>query len=178
MLGDVDAADLNRAAGRPENAGNHTESGGFPGAVRSEKAEQLAAGNDELDVIDRGELAVALGKMDQSDQAILRTMASTSSRSASRSTTICSVEGKPLASAGKVCASSVAASSKLSCPVPVPTSGVAITLSSQSVARCHADTSARRTTSRPIVDSASRMMAWSTNGAARSPLPVTTAEPA
>src|SRR3954447_16822145 len=83
MLGNVDAADLHRAAGGPEDAGNHTEGGRFSGAVGSEKAEQLAAGNDEVDVIDRGELAVALGKMDQSDQAILRTMASTSSRSAS-----------------------------------------------------------------------------------------------
>src|SRR3954463_16385724 len=136
MLGNVDAADLHRAAGGPEDAGNHTEGGRFSGAIGSEKAEELAAGNDEVDVIDRSKLAVALGKMDQSDQAILRTMASTSSRSASRSTTICSVEGKPFASAGKVCASSVAASSKLSCPVPVPTSGVAITLRSQSVARC------------------------------------------
>ena len=46
----------------------------------------------------------------------------------------------------------MAASSRLSCPESAPTSGVAIVPSSQSVARCQADTRALRTTSRPVLD--------------------------
>ena len=87
------AADLDRAAGRPEDPAIIRKVVVFPGAVGAQESEQLAARHHEIDTVDRGELAVSFGELDQSDQAILRTMASTSSRSASRSTTMCSSDG-------------------------------------------------------------------------------------
>ena len=95
------AADLDRAAGRPQDPGDHAEGRGLAGAVRAQESEQLALRHVEIDVVDRGELAVPLGEMGQSDQAILRTMASTSSRSASRSTTMWSSDGTALGPGGE-----------------------------------------------------------------------------
>src|SRR3954468_8367276 len=105
-------------------------------------------------------------------------MASTSSRSVSRSTAMRSSKGHPSVLGGKVSTSRVAASSTLNWPAPAPTSGAAITPSSQSAARCQADCNPRRTTSRPTPESGSRITTWSTKGAGRSPPPVTTAAPA
>jgi hypothetical protein len=111
---DVDSADLNRSAGRPENAGDHAKGGRLPRAVRAQEAEQLAGRNDQVDVVDGGELSVAFGQLNQPDQAFLRTIASTRSRSASRSTTMRSSNGQPPEPSGNVSARSVAASSVVS----------------------------------------------------------------
>ena len=86
---------VTRAAGGPENARDHPDGGRLPRAVGAEQAEELAAGHVQVDAVDRGELAVALGELVQPDHVILRTMASTTSRSAGASTTIRSSGGSP-----------------------------------------------------------------------------------
>src|SRR5439155_3858324 len=133
----VDAADGDRAAGRTEDAGHHPDRRRLARAVGAQKPEELAARHLEVDAVHRGELAVALGERGQPDHVILRTMASTTSRSASPATTIRSSAGQPAAPCrGKVSASSVADSSTDSWPAPAPTKGAASVASPQSLARC------------------------------------------
>src|SRR5207245_4448997 len=141
----VDTADLNPPGGRQDDPGNHPEGGRLSGAVGTEKAEQLAFGDLQIDAVDRREGAVPLGQARKGDHPCLRcTMASTSARSSSRSTTMRSSVGSPPDWAGKVSARRPAASSRLSWPAPTPTNGAAMVPSPQSAARCQAETSARR----------------------------------
>ncbi len=150
----------------------------LPGAVGAEKSEQLAAGDLQIDIVDCGEPAVTLGELDQSDHAILRTMASTSSRSASRSTDDVQLDGtsfglrrKRLGQQGgrflhaQLTRTGSHQRGRDNAELPV---GCALPGGQQSAAH--------HLTAGP--DSGSWITTWSTKGAARSPLPVTTAAPA
>src|SRR5689334_166904 len=55
---DIDAADLDMTARRTKDARDHAERRRLSGAVRSQKAEQLAPWHREIDLIDGGETAV------------------------------------------------------------------------------------------------------------------------
>ena len=57
---DVVAGDPRGAFRRFENAAEHSDDGGFAGAVRPEKSEDRAARDGKADVIDGGESAEAL----------------------------------------------------------------------------------------------------------------------
>ena len=65
----IDAADVDRAARRPENAGDHAQRRRLPGAVGAEEAEQLALRHFEVDAVDRGEAAVPLGEVCELDHS-------------------------------------------------------------------------------------------------------------
>ena len=141
---------VTRAAGGTEDAGDHPDGGGLARAVGPEQAEQLAAGHLEVDAVDRGELAVALGELgatgsrrpphDGLDHVALR-------RRVDHDPELARLR-RP-AGRGNVSTSSSADSSSVSCPFATPTSGAATRARPQSPARCQADTSARRTCSRP-----------------------------
>ena len=152
----------------------------LPAPFGSQQPEQLAPRHVERDAVHRGELAVALRQVRQPDHAVLRTMASTASRSSCRSTTMQSSDG-PSAGAGprkglhqqpggfrhgELTAVGARPAARRSGPVPT---------------RRHAarrKPSARRTVARATGLGESRMTTWITKGAARSPPPVTTAAPA
>ena len=59
----VVAADLDHAARRLEDAGDHAQRRRLAGAVGAEEAEQLARRHLEIDAVDGGEAAVALGQV-------------------------------------------------------------------------------------------------------------------
>ena len=62
MLGNVHTSHDHAPGRGPEYAGDHPERGGFPGAVGTEKSEQLSLRYFEVYGIDRGEWAVSLGQ--------------------------------------------------------------------------------------------------------------------
>src|SRR5215207_4869359 len=103
---DIDAADLDRTTSRTKDARDHPEGCGLARAIGPQKAKQLASGNHEVNAVHGSESTVALGELIQADHTILRTMASTRTRSASRSTTMCSSLGQFFGSAGNVSAKS------------------------------------------------------------------------
>src|SRR5262245_43842166 len=146
---EVHTADLDPPGGWHDDPGNHAEGGCLAGAVGPQEAEELALGNRQLDAVHCLELAVPLGQTGQGDHPGLRcTMASTSARSSSRSSTIRSSAAPRCAS--KVSTMSPAASSRLSWPAPAPTRGAAMEAKPQSAARCQAEIRARRTMSRSV----------------------------
>jgi hypothetical protein len=59
---DVEAGDARRAGARPHEGREHVHRGGLARAVRAEQAEELAWRDLEVEAVDRGELAVALGQ--------------------------------------------------------------------------------------------------------------------
>src|SRR5438552_3587281 len=71
---DVDIADFHFAARGTQDAGDDTERRRLPGAVRSEKAEELTARHLEVDAVDRREAAVVLGKLRQLDHFAAMTL--------------------------------------------------------------------------------------------------------
>src|SRR3954464_10684281 len=56
------AGDARRAFGRFEDAAEHADNGGFSGTVRAQESKDGAAGDRKAHVIDRGEIAEALGQ--------------------------------------------------------------------------------------------------------------------
>ena len=63
----IDPADVDRAARRAEDAGDHPQRRRLPGAVGAEKSEQLAFRHFEVDAVDGGEAAVPLGDVRELD---------------------------------------------------------------------------------------------------------------
>ena len=64
---DVLSAHSNDARGGPEDAGDHSQSGGLPGSVGAEKPEQFPCLDGEIDAVDGSERAVAFGDPVQSN---------------------------------------------------------------------------------------------------------------
>ena len=62
------ARDLDRPGGGLEQTDDHLDGGGLPGAVRTEKAEYLAAVHIKTDIIHRDLVAVAFDKIPRFDQ--------------------------------------------------------------------------------------------------------------
>jgi hypothetical protein len=67
ILGDVDTGDAHPAAARPQDAGDHAERRGLPGAVGPEKAKELPTRHREVDRVHGRKAAVTLGESDEFD---------------------------------------------------------------------------------------------------------------
>jgi hypothetical protein len=70
ILGDVDAVDGHDAGSRQQDAAQHLEGRALAGAVQPQEADDLAPRDAEVEVRDRGVLAVVLGQTFDFDHSI------------------------------------------------------------------------------------------------------------
>ena len=83
---EVVAADLHHAACRLEDAGDHAQRRRLPRAVGPEEAEQFAGRHLEIDAIDGGEAAVALGQVRKTDHRVFSRVSRSGSSDAASGT--------------------------------------------------------------------------------------------
>ena len=64
---DLDIAETNAAVVGADEAGEHHQQGGFAGAGGAEQGEEFAAGDVEIDLVERAHQAVGLGHLTDGD---------------------------------------------------------------------------------------------------------------